>query len=142
MTLSSLRRMGRSCSNSGRNASGEEIDALRRMATSKGHQGLHDHCHNRMAAACECKAAAMRRQVSGGERKRSLALKSSVTVAAERGARRRHGGCASSLGERRDRDQRDQGERGNEFSHDTSPFCGTLSSVFLNKLLKAARYHL
>src|SRR5256885_8851218 len=71
-----------------------------------------------------------------------LALKSSVAVAAERGARRRHGGCASSLGERRDRHQRDQGERGDEFPHDTSPSCGTLPSVLQGKLLKAVRYYL
>src|SRR6266550_2501578 len=58
-----------------------------------------------------------------------FALKSSVAVAAERGARRGHRGCACSPGERRDRDQRDQRERGDEFPHDTSPHYGTLSSV-------------
>src|SRR5262245_61235014 len=45
----------------------------------------------------------------------------SVAVASERRARRRHGGCVCSLRERRDRDQRDQHESGDEFPHDTSP---------------------
>ena len=58
--------------------------------------------------------------------KRSLAPTSSVAVAPERRARRGHGGCVCSRGERRDRDQRDQREGGDEFPHDTSP-CVTLS---------------
>jgi hypothetical protein len=44
-----------------------------------------------------------------------------VAVAPERRARRRHRGCACSLRERRDGDQRDQRDSGDEFFHDTSP---------------------
>src|SRR5262249_59416734 len=58
--------------------------------------------------------------------KRSLAPTLSVAVAPERRARRGHGGCVCSRGERWDRDQRDQREGGDEFPHDTSP-CLTLS---------------
>src|SRR5215469_11632142 len=58
--------------------------------------------------------------------KRSLAPTLSVAVAPERRARRGHGGCVCSRGERWDRDQRDQREGGDEFPHDTCP-CLTLS---------------
>ena len=44
-----------------------------------------------------------------------------VAVASECGARRRHRRCVCSLGERRDRNQRDQRESRDEFLHDTSP---------------------
>jgi hypothetical protein len=43
-----------------------------------------------------------------------------IAVAAERGARRGHGGCVCSHGERRDRDHGDQRESGDEFPHDIS----------------------
>src|SRR4029450_1877885 len=56
-----------------------------------------------------------------------LLAKSLVAVAPESGARRGHGGCVCSLGERRDRNQRDQRESGDEFLHDTSPWWKTLS---------------
>jgi hypothetical protein len=57
-----------------------------------------------------------------------LLAKSSVAVAPESGARRGHRGCVCSLGERRDRDQRDQRESSDEFPHDTSPCYGTIVS--------------
>ena len=45
-----------------------------------------------------------------------------VAVASERGARWGYRGCIRTLGERRDRDQRDQRESSDEFLHDTSPY--------------------
>jgi|SRR5215831_4231623 len=59
-------------------------------------------------------------QILNRGQKRSLP-KLSVAVASERRARRGHGGCVCSLRERRDRNQRDQRESGDEFPHDTSP---------------------
>src|SRR5262249_46406750 len=65
-----------------------------------------------------------------------LLAKFLVAVAPECRAGRGHVGCVCSLGERRDGDQRDQRESGDEFPHDTSPWYGTLSkpTEFVSKL--------